>query len=163
VDGEAVMGDKIKVFSGLVKANPNGEFLRDDLTWAVAAKEKAISLYCVEGETSCAVASGVGYFLVPPVLNGLNIAIDGVMASVVSAGVTGTMDIRLARRRSGFWVNILSRVLTIDSTKLDSSTATAAEVNTANDDVHAYDLIRADIDKVHTTPAQGLVINVGFE
>jgi hypothetical protein len=53
--------------------------------------------------------------------------------------------------------------LTIDSGENDSATAvTAAEINTANDDVTTGQIIRVDIDDVHTTPAKGLIVNMQF-
>jgi parallel beta-helix repeat protein len=123
--------------------------------------EREISIYCVEGDTACEIKDGVGYFPVPESLNGLNIS--DVTASVVTAGTTGTMDIQISRRRSGSWVDVLSTKLTIDSTEEDSSTAAVpAVINASNDDVLIYDLLRVDVDAIHTTPAEGLCVNLRF-
>lgn len=107
------------------------------------------------------VSTGDGkfYFHVPPALNGLNITT--VHALVVTAGTTGTTDIQIARIRSGTPADVLSTKLTIDSTETGSDTAaTAAVINTSNDDLATNDILRVDVDAVSTTAPLGLVVTI---
>ena len=83
-----------------------------------------------------------------------------VEAFVVTAGTTGTTDIQIANVTQG--VDILSTKLTIDSGETNSSSAVAAVIDTANDDVATGDVLRVDIDAVSTTPAEGLVVILYF-
>jgi hypothetical protein len=48
---------------------------------------------------------------------------------------------------------------------LGSGQATVADgvINGSNDDVATGDRLRIDIDAVHTTPAKGLVVYLGFQ
>jgi hypothetical protein len=65
---------------------------------------------------------------------------------------------------SGTVVDMLSTNLTIDSNENKSSTAAAAAViDTANDDVSTGQVIRVDVDAIHTTPAKGLLITLVFQ
>ena len=51
--------------------------------------------------------------------------------------------------------------LTIDSAETGSDTAaTAAVINTSNDDLATNDVLRVDIDAVSTTPPQGLIVTL---
>ena len=60
--------------------------------------------------------------------------------------------------------DMLSTKLTIDSGETSSATAaTAAVVNTSNDDVATGDLIYVDVDAVSTTAPQGLTVVLVFE
>jgi hypothetical protein len=57
---------------------------------------------------------------------------------------------------------MLSTRITIDASEWDSKdAATAAVINTSNDDVSEGDLIRIDID-VTGTGSQGLFVTLGF-
>jgi len=80
------------------------------------------------------------------------------VARVVTAGSGATLDIQIARYRSG-WVDMLSTKLTIDSGEVSSKTAeTPVVVDTSNDDLEEGDLIRIDIDSVPGTAPKGLLI-----
>ena len=58
---------------------------------------------------------------------------------------------------------MLSTKITIDSGETGSDTAaTAAVIDTANDDVATNDVIRLDVDAISTTPAQWLIITLQF-
>ena len=105
-----------------------------------------------------ATGDGWSYFHIPSALNGMNLV--EVEAFVVTAGTTGTTDIQIANVTQG--VDILSTKLTIDSGETNSSSAVAAVIDTANDDVATGDVLRVDIDAVSTTPAEGLVVILYF-
>jgi hypothetical protein len=60
-------------------------------------------------------------------------------------------------------LDMLSTKLTIDSAETGSDTAaTAAVINTSNDHVNVNDMLRIDVDAVHTTEAKGLIVTLGF-
>jgi hypothetical protein len=81
-----------------------------------------------------------------------------------TAGTTGTMDVQVARTRSGSTVDVLTTKATVDSTETSSATGTAMVPNTSNDDAATGDRFRIDIDAIHTTPATGpIVASVTFQ
>lgn len=113
-----------------------------------------------DSATSLATGDGKAFFRVPDELNGMNLT--GVAAAVYTAGTTGTLDVQIRNKTQT--ADMLTTKLTIDSTETDTSTAaTAAVIDTANDDVATADVIAIDIDAVHTTPAKGLVVQMRFE
>src|SRR5690606_25000268 len=93
-----------------------------------------------------------------------------VAAQVITAGTTNTLNVDLARCAavasgnvcSGTVDDMLTTNLIVDSGEDDSSTATAAAINTSNDDVSTGQVIRVDVDAVHSTPSQGLIIPLEF-
>ena len=108
-----------------------------------------------------ATGDGQAWFVVPACLNGMNLV--GVVATVATAGTTGTADFQLRRVRSGSAVDMLSTKITIDSTETSTTTAaTAAVINTSNDDVATGDIIYLDVDAVQTTKAKGGAVGLEF-
>lgn len=106
--------------------------------------------------TNTATGDGQYYFRVPAKLNGWEIT--AVHAEVITAGTTGTTDIQIHNVTDA--VDILSTKLTIDSGETGSDTAaTAAVINTSNDELATNDVLRVDVDAVSTTPAQGLIVS----
>jgi hypothetical protein len=84
-----------------------------------------------------------------------------VHAKVITAGTTGTclVQVRNVTQAADF----LSTRISIDSGELGSDTAaTPAVIDTANDDVAAFDTIAIDVDQLHTTPAKGLFVTLEF-
>lgn len=123
------------------------------------AGTKSVAVQLVEGATDTAVADGVAYFMVPASLNGMNLV--SVRGGVVTAGTTGTTDIQIHNLTQT--ADMLTTKLTIDSAETTSATAaTAAVIDTANDDVATNDVIRFDVDAVSTTAAQGLFVTLEF-
>ena len=119
-----------------------------------------VAVQCFAPATNCSTGDGKAFFTIPSGMNGMNLI--SVHAAVYTAGTTGTMDIQI-RRKQDSEVDMLSVKLTIDSTERRSDTAaTAAVIDTANDNVTTNDSIIVDVDAVHTTPAQGLVVTMGF-
>lgn len=111
--------------------------------------------------TDCATGDGAGdiWFRVPSILNGFDLV--DVAASCQTAGTTGTMDVQIHNVTQA--ADMLTTKITIDSAETDSSTAaTAAVIDTANDDVATGDQIRIDVDAVHTTAAKGLLVEMQF-
>ena len=98
-------------------------------------------------------------FSCPSTLNNHNLT--SCYARLGTAGTTGTQDIQIHNVDNA--LDMLSTVMTIDSTEIDTSTAsTPAVINTSNDHVNTNDVIRVDIDAVHTTPGQDLEIVLEF-
>lgn len=107
-----------------------------------------------------AVGDGAGYFVVPDAFDGM--VLVEAKARVITAGTTGTLDIQVANVTQA--ADMFSTVLTIDTGETSSETAaTPAVIDTGNDDVAADDLLRIDVDVVHTTPAKGLIVTLGFQ
>lgn len=105
---------------------------------------------------------GKGLILIPNGVTG-NITHVGAKVGTDGTGTTGTIDIQIARERGGTTVDVLSTVLTIDANESHSGTAaTAAVINTANDDVQEWDHLRIDLDSTPTggTAPQGLTVYV---
>jgi hypothetical protein len=119
------------------------------------------SIQVVAAGTDTATGDSKFFFRIPPELNGMDLV--AVSACVATAGTTGTTDVQIHRVRSATPVDMLSTKITIDSGEVDTATAaTAAVVNTSNDDVQTSDQIHVDIDAVSTTAAKGLVVNLQF-
>lgn len=119
-----------------------------------------VQVTCFDYTTDTATGDGKGYFHIPAGLNGMNLV--EVHAEVITAGTTGTTDIQIHNVTQA--ADMLTTKITIDSTETGSDTAaTAAVIDTANDDVATNDLIRIDVDAVSTTAAQGLIVTLGFQ
>lgn len=115
-----------------------------------------------DDETDTAVADGAGdvFFRIPATLNGQNLV--AVAAQVQTSGTTGTTDVQIHNVTQA--ADMLTTKLTIDSGETDTSTAaTAAVIDTANDDVATGDQIRIDVDAVSTTAAKGLIVELTFQ
>ena len=118
---------------------------------------RVVGIQVFGSTTNTATGDGKAFFRVPVVMNGWTIV--GVAACVYTAGTTGTTDIQIRNKTDS--VDVLSTKLTIDSGETDSSTAaTAAVINTSNDDLATGDLIAIDVDAVSTTPAVGLFVEI---
>lgn len=171
--------------------NAVDELLVENLGTACAAGEAAVSdgsggLNCAEtggGSNSysivievfgpwsnTATGDGAAWFAVPDSLDGYDLT--SVKAQVYQAGTTGTLNVDLTRcdavatgnACSGTAGDMLSTNLTVDSGEGRSTTAaTAAVINASFDDIDVDDVIRIDVDSVHTTPAKGLQLILTFE
>ena len=123
------------------------------------AGSKCVSIMLTEPATDCTTGDGKAYFMVPAELGGMNLV--DVKAGVATAGTTGTHDLQIHNVTDA--VDMLSTKLTIDSTETTSETAaTAAVINTANDDVAEGDILRIDCDAIQTTAAKGDFITLVF-
>lgn len=106
-----------------------------------------------------ATGDGQGYIYIPAALSGMNLV--SAHAEVITAGTTGTLDIQIHNVTQT--ADMFSTKLTIDSGETGSDTAaTPVVIDTANDDVTTHDILRLDIDAVHTTAAKGLIVTLEF-
>lgn len=124
------------------------------------AGTKAVSLSIGSNGTDLATGDGQALIIMPPAVNGMNLV--SVRAAVETAGTTGTTDIQVRNVTDS--VDMLSTKLTIDSGETSSQTAaTAAVINTSNDDVATGDVLAIDIDAVSTTAPTGpLTVTLEF-
>lgn len=123
-------------------------------------KPTVVGIQVVDSATNTATGDGKAFFRIPAELNGMNLT--GVAASVYTAGTTGTTDVQIRNKTQT--ADMLTTKITIDSTETDTSTAaTAAVIDTGNDDVATGDVIAIDVDAVASTPAKGLYIEMRFE
>jgi hypothetical protein len=111
------------------------------------------------------VGDGTVGLAVPVECNGW--VVTAVSAAVDTAGITNTTDIQIRRRRgtaSRSSADLLSTKITIDSGETGSATAaTAAVINTSNDDLATDDLWYCDVDATSTTKAKGLTVTMTAE
>lgn len=106
-----------------------------------------------------ATGDGQAYIHIPVSLTGMNLV--SVHAEVITAGTTNTLDLQINNATQA--QDMLSTKLTIDSTETGSDTAaTPAVIDTGADDVATNDLLRLDIDAVHTTAPKGLIVTLEF-
>jgi len=123
------------------------------------AGTKGIGLVIVDFTTDVATGDGKMYFHVPVSMSGMNLVT--VHAEVITAGTTNTTDIQVHNLTQS--TDMLSTVITIDSGETGSDTAaTAAVIDTGNDDVITNDLLRIDVDAISTTAPKGLIITLEF-
>ena len=131
--------------------------------------EKVAQMVVYDFTTDTAVGDGKFYFVVPSSLTGMNLV--EVNAQVITAGTTGTTNVDLARcvtaasgnACSSTVADMLSTNMTIDTGENSTDTAaTAAVIDTTNDDVSTGQIVRVDVDAVHTTAAKGLIITLVF-
>jgi len=142
------------------------------VTQSYAAIVKSVQAVVFDFGTATATGDGKFYFRIPSTLNGYNLT--AVQANTITDGTTGTINIDLAKCVATTALDIctgtgttitdmLSTNMTIDTGENDTATAAAAAViDTGEDDVSTGEVIRIDIDAVHTTPANGLIVNMDF-
>jgi hypothetical protein len=119
----------------------------------------AVELQVVDPAANCATGDGQAYLTIPQRIGGMDL--KRVHAKNITAGTTSTMLIQVRNVTQA--ADMLSTRMMIDTAELGSDTgATPAVIDTANDDVAAFDTLAIDIDQVHTTPAKGLLVILEF-
>lgn len=119
---------------------------------------KRVIQLLVTDPNGSALTTGDGkmYFRINSVMNGWNIV--AVAAHVTTVSSSGTISVQIHNVTDT--VDLLSTLLTIDANEKDSSTAaTAAVINSSNDDVATGDEWRIDIDGAGTG-AKGLIVEI---
>lgn len=114
----------------------------------------------VDFTTDWATGDGKGYMTVPPSYGGMNLVTCHVRA--ITAGTTGTALVQVHNLTQA--ADMLTTRINLDTGETGSDTAaTPYVIDTNNDDVASYDLLRIDIDAIHTTAAKGLIITLEFQ
>ncbi len=131
--------------------------------WKRLQEDKSLCLARCASDVDVAVGDGLHGLVVGSDLAGYEVV--GVVATVATAGATGSTQVQLRRRRgdtgSGSDVDVLSTRCSIDDGERSSTTAaTAAVVDTGCDDLAAGDLLFVDVDAVSATPPKGLSVAV---
>jgi len=120
---------------------------------------KALQITVFDYTKEVVTGDGCGYITIPSSYNGMNLV--AVHARVITAGTTGTTDIQIYNLTQT--ADMLSTKITIDSGETGSDTAaTAAVIDTSNDDVASWDVLRIDVDAVSTTKPKGLIVTMEF-
>jgi hypothetical protein len=125
---------------------------------AAASLSRVVVLKVLGDATSLTTGDGKMYFTVPVELNGKNIVSVGAHVYTVSSSGLPTIQIHNLTDT----VDILSTLITIDVNEKDSSTAAAAVIDAAHDDVATADELRIDVD-VAGTGTKGLEVRMGFQ
>lgn len=116
--------------------------------------------------TDAATGDGQSYFRVPSRISGMNLVSVRLTASTPSTSGAVTVQLRRSRRTDATTranADMLSTALTLDANEYDSAdAATAAVINTSNDDVTTGDYIFADVDGVGTG-SKGLGVLMVFQ
>jgi len=126
---------------------------------------RLVQLVVFDDSTEVSTGDGAGdiVFRVPAEMNGMDLVSAAACQETASTGTgSETVDIQIHNITQA--ADMLSTVLTIDEDETDSSTAaTAAVIDTANDDVATADQIRIDVDAIpSTTGGNGLFMTLGF-
>ena len=117
---------------------------------------RLVSIPCFAPGTDCATGDGKAFFGITEELNGMNLV--SARALVFTAGTTNSMTIAVYNITDS--VDMLSTLLTVATTAVwDDENAV---IDTTKDDVVTEDRLRIDVDTLHTTKAQGLVVVLGF-
>jgi hypothetical protein len=106
------------------------------------------------------VVDGAAYFRVSHSIAGMDLC--NVHAEVITAGTTGTETIEIYNVTQA--VDMLTTGITIDTGETGSDEATTPpDIDENNDDVALNDIIRVDVDTIHSgTAAKGLLVTLGF-
>jgi|10_taG_2_1085330.scaffolds.fasta_scaffold00483_34 hypothetical protein len=107
-----------------------------------------------------ATGDGKYYLHVSKAMGGKDLA--HVHAEVIVAGTTGVLTVQVHNLTTA--ADMLSTELTVDTGETGSDTASAPHVvDASEDDVAENDVLRIDVDTVHTTPAVGLILTLQFK
>lgn len=114
-------------------------------------------LVIFDDENDCVTGDGASNLFVhiPAWMDGFNLV--AVSCSVKTNGTGSSMLIQVHNVTQG--TDYLSSKLTLAAATAYSSTAT---IDTVNDDVATGNILRIDVDQVHTTPAKGLCVELTF-
>lgn len=130
--------------------------------------KQSISVLIHDPLSSTALTTGDGkaWFEVPSTLNGYNLVGVTMGVSTVSSSGIPTVQVRRNRRNTATTrtdADMLSTKITVDASEFDSvDAATAAVIDTGNDDVQTGDHIHFDVD-VAGTGTKGANINLIFQ
>ena len=166
------MSDHIVVVAKtqVIVVNPASSSVSVSYTGPVGPAGPAQSTYIYEvplsKPTDAAISTGttIAAFRAPANINGKNLTgVAALLTTPSSSGVV-TVDVNRSRRTNATTrsvVSMLSTKLTIDPNEYDSVDATAAVIDTANNDVQTGDHLLFDIDTAGVG-AKGLLLELTF-
>ena len=130
-----------------------------DASSAVVKLQRTVILKIYNEASAISEGSGVMYFTVPPILNGMNLISCG--GHLYTAATSDVVEVQINNVTSG--VDMLSSKLTWDATEKDTATAnSAAVIDTGNDGVATGEELRIDIDSA-ASGAKGMEIRLTFQ
>jgi len=110
--------------------------------------EREVSVYEVNGQTM---------FVVPAAMNGMNL-VAAIAAVGNFKGIGGTTDISLTKTREGLNYFMFTTNIQIG----DAWWADGCEIDPAKSEILKGDIIRVNVEAVHTTPPKGLTVSAIF-
>ena len=119
-----------------------------------------VQIMAVAKATDLTVTDGLAYFHVPAGLNGMDLVEVHAEVFTAPAGSTATFELS----KNGASTQMLSTNITIDASETGSdSAATAAVIDTSNDNIATNDLIQINCTQVgSSTAGAGLLVTMGF-
>ena len=119
-----------------------------------------VQIMAVAKATDLTVTDGLAYFHVPAGLNGMDLVEVHAEVFTAPAGSTATVELS----KNGASTQMLSTNITIDASETGSdSAATAAVIDTSNDNIATNDLIQINCTQVgSSTAGAGLLVTMGF-
>lgn len=132
----------------------NDNYCKDKIRYA------ELVCFSFRDEEENAVIDGAAYMHIPADLDGMDLVeTHAEVRNVGAVGALLTIQIHNVTQAA----DMLSTRITVDVGETGSDTAAApAVIDAANDDVAENDMIRVDVDVIHTTPADGLIVTLGF-
>lgn len=122
---------------------------------------KAFAVEVFPAATALSTGDGKKYIPIPASLNGMNLI--RLQMILFAKSTSGVPTVQIARGRQAnstsahTFVDMLTTKLTVDANEYNSGDATAYVIDTSNDDLATYDLLRVDVD-VAGTAATGMWI-----
>ena len=119
-----------------------------------------VQIMAVAKATDLTVTDGLAYFHVPAGLNGMDLVEVHAEVFTAPAGSTATFELS----KNGASTQMLSTNITIDASETGSdSAATAAVIDTSNDNIATNDLIQINCTQIgSSTAGAGLLVTMGF-
>lgn len=155
--GELVLSDTWLVNDG---GNPREADMQQLWNLIERNRVRYVGMIIFDFTADCATGDGKFFFHIPVGLGGMNLV--EVHSEVVTAGVTGTMDIQIRNVTQA--ADMLSTLMTIETGDTGSDdSGTPPVIDAANDDVVVNDVLAIDIDAIHSTAAKGLIVTLGFK
>ena len=108
------------------------------------------------------VATGDGQFpvIITPQMDGMNLVWCRAWSPTAGTGGTMTIQIRNVTKAQ----DMLATRITVDDGEQSSDTAaTLYDIDEDADDVSDGDELQIDVDTVHSSPAKGLIVQLGFK
>ena len=124
---------------------------------------KTVILKVYNEASAIATGDGKMYFAVPATMNGMNLVSCG--GHLYTAATSGVVQVQIANVTSAVDMLSAAKKLEWDATEKDTATAgaaSAAVINTANDNVLTGEEIRVDIDAA-ASGAKGMEVRLTFK